>query len=165
MRVNVVCCLAVLLLSTGAYAQEHEAAEFHQIHAAVLVGDSHSPHQNGFTFGGDVEFRLVRRLGLGITGEHVNQPFRENVWVFPAVVHPVAGLKLTVGPGIERVFDEHAPHHTEQHALLRLGASYDIPVRRGWTIDPDVAVDFVDGETVVVYVVALGKEFRPKIRH
>jgi hypothetical protein len=164
MRSSVAFLVVALCLQTQAQAQEHGGDQFHQVHAAVLLGDSHSPHQNGFTFGGDLEFRPLRVLGVGVTGEHVNQPFRENVWVFPAIVHPGGGLKLSIGPGIERAFDEHAPHHTEQHALLRLGASFDIPLRHGWTIDPDLAVDFVGGEKVVVYAVAVGKEFRPKTR-
>jgi hypothetical protein len=149
---------ALALLASTARAQEPAAEEQPLLHAAVLVGDTHTSEQNGLTIGGDLEVRPWRYLGVGVTGEHVKKPFRENIWLVAAVVHPTHGLKLVVGPGVER--DRHGDtHDAEQHALLRVGVGYDVPLRHGWTFDPDVAVDFVSGERVFVYAFAVGKEF------
>ncbi|NOT44162.1 MAG: hypothetical protein HOP14_06100 [Acidobacteria bacterium] len=134
-------------------------------HAAVLLGDTHHADLNGLTLGGDLEVRLTSAVGIGVTGEHVNEPFRENIWVFPVIVHPKAGLKLTIGAGFEREHPEGADHHVEQHGLLRLGAGYDIPLPHGWTLGPDLAVDFVAGQHVVVWAAAVGKEFGPRHGH
>lgn len=151
--------LAVIVLAAPrAAAAQDEAVEFHRFHAAILVGDTHGPEQNGFTFGGDVEFRPRRRFGVGLTGEHVSQPFRENIWVVAALVHPARGVKLTIGPGFEREAAEDPAHRIEQHPLLRVGAGYEFALPHGWTVDPDVAVDFVDGHRVAVYAVAIGKD-------
>jgi len=146
------------LVASPAHAAEHEG-EFQRFHAAVLLGGSHNGELNALTFGGDIEFRPTRPLGIGLTGEHVNEPFRETVWIVPVVVHPTRLVKLSIGPGFERNRATADAHHTEQHALLRLGAALDLPLGHGWTIDPDIAVDFVKHERVVVYAVAIGKEF------
>lgn len=148
--------LAGVVWTASAGAQE--AGEFHRFHAAVLLGDTHASDANGFTFGGDIEFRPLRIVGVGLTGEHVNEPFRENVWVVGVNVHPARGLRLTVGPGLERATHADAGYH-EQHALLRVGVAYEIPLAHGWTLDPDMALDFVAGERVAIYSVAIGKEF------
>ena len=156
---NRIVSLVVLSVACAVPVTAQEpSGEFHRFHIAVLVGDTHASEANGFTFGGDVEFRPRRLVGVALTGEHVNEPFRENVWVFGVNVHPARGLRLTIGPGFERVSHADEGHH-EQHALLRIGAAYEIPLKHGWSIDPDVALDFVDGERVVVYAVAIGKEF------
>ena len=150
--------MVLVCVGWAASVRAQEAGEFHRFHAAVLFGDTHGTEENGFTFGGDIEFRPLRLVGLGLTGEHVNEPFRENVWVLGVNVHPARGLRLTVGPGFERATHTEAGHH-EHHALLRVGAAYEIPLTHGWTLDPDVALDFVAGERVAVYAVAIGKEF------
>ncbi len=156
--------LTVTALASAAHAQTGEAEMPSLVHAAMLIGDTHSLDQNGFTLGGDVEVRPWRLLGVGVTGEHVSEPFRENIVLVSAVVHPARGLKLLIGPGFER--DRHGEaHETEQHALLRVGVGYDVPLRHGWTFDPDVAVDFVSGERVLVYAFAIGKEFGARRRH
>ncbi|MGE0593916.1 MAG: hypothetical protein AB7G23_16155 [Vicinamibacterales bacterium] len=149
----------------GADAPDTSEAEAPPLfHAAVLLGDTHHADLNGLTVGADLEVRLTRALGIGVTGEHVNEPFRENIWVFPLIVHPKAGLKFTIGAGVEREHPEGADHHVEQHGLLRLGAGYDIPLPHGWTLGPDLAVDFVAGQHVVVWAAAVGKEFGARHR-
>jgi hypothetical protein len=159
MRITLLFTLALLAMALPAHAQEGSAEGFHRFHAAALVGESHEGARNGITFGGDLELRLARFVGIGLTGEHVNEPFRENVFVAPLIIHPSHGLRLMVGPGVERATREEAPHGFEQHLLLRGGVGYDFSLRHGWTLDPDVAVDFVDGQRVLVYAIAIGKEF------
>lgn len=165
------CAFALFVLVAGAlpvqaqeHQAEHETEALQPFHAAGLIGETHNGDRNGVTFGGDFEYRFARWFGVGLAGEHVNEPFRENVWVFPLLVHPVPdskapGLKLTIGPGIERVREEGEASEAVQRGLWRLGAGYDVPLKHGWTLDPDFAVDFVAGERVIVYSSAVGKEF------
>ena len=169
-RTATVSLVTVLTVASVVSAQEsaaHEPEALRPIHVAALVGESHNGDRNGLTLGGDFEFRLGRLVGVGVTAEHVNEPFRENVWIVPLLIHPKAGLKLTAGAGFERVRDEgraaaaaeNTPAKVAQRALWRLGAGYDLALHHGWTLDPDVAIDFVDGERVIVYSFGIGKEF------
>lgn len=150
--------IVLVLMARAAAAQDHEAEGLHPFHAAFLLGKTHTGERDGLTFGGDVEFRFSWALGIGATVEHVDEPFRENVWIVPVLVHPTAGLKLTIGGGFERAAEE-PEARIGKHGLVRLGAGYDIPLTHGWTLDPDVAVDFVAGERLAVYTLAVGKEF------
>jgi hypothetical protein len=161
---------AALTVVPAVSAQESASQEPEPLppfHVAALIGESHNGDRNGVTIGGDVEFRIGRLIGVGFTGEHVNKPFRENVWIVPLLIHPTAGLKLTAGPGFERLREEgivegaseNTARKVVQRALWRVGVGYDLPLRHGWTLDPDVAVDFVDGEKVLVYALGIGKEF------
>lgn len=166
MKPTMVFTLLTLMLAPSARAWADEpSAEFHLFHAAVLLGGTHNGERNALTFGGDIEVRPTHLVGIGLTAEHVKEPFRENVWVVPVIVHPTRGLKLSVGPGVERIVEPGPSHLTEQHALLRVGATYDVPLSHGWTLDPDIAVDFVEGERVVVYALAIGKEFGRRVGH
>lgn len=148
-------------MASPALAQDSDASELRRFHALFLAGETHAGELNGVTFGGDVEFRLNRPIGVALTGEHVDEPFRENVWVFPVIVHPTSHLKIALGPGLERIEQEIG--RIEQHGLFRLGASFDIPLRHGWTLDPDIAFDFVVGERLAVYTIGIGKEFGPSL--
>ena len=118
LSVACVVCVAMLISSVaGAQESAGEAEPLPRFHAAGLVGESHNGELNGFTFGGDIEFRFSRLFGIGFTGEHVDQPFRENVWFVPLLIHPAvghntAGLKLTVAPGFERAREAAASFST-----------------------------------------------------
>lgn len=169
LRVSCVCLLALLsAVVAGAQESEGETEPLARFHAAGLIGESHNGELNGFTFGGDIEFRLSRWVGVGFTGEHVDQPFRENVWFVPLLIHPTAGhkapgLKLTVAPGFERAREAVTAAEPEgeivKRGLWRVGVGYDATLKNGWTIGPDIAVDFVAGDRVLVYAVAVGREF------
>ncbi len=162
MRIVLFLSLALVLSTPAAHAQEADADPL-RLHAAGFVGESHNGDRNGVTFGGDLEVRVARLFGIGVTGEHVNEPFRENVWVFPLLIHPTRALKLTVGPGIERAREDEPASRFRNHALLRVGATWEFPLRHGWSIDPDLALDFVEHQRVVVYTVAIAREFGPRL--
>lgn len=164
MRSVVILSLALLLVTSTAHAQDEAPGEFSRFHAAGFFGESHNGDRNGITFGGDLEVRATRLFGLGVTGEHVNEPFRENVWVVPVLVHPSRRLKLTVGPGFERAREDAEGAEFRTHALLRLGATWEFPLRHGWSIDPDLALDLVEHQRVLVYTVAISREFGPRVK-
>lgn len=161
--------LALLALSIpAAFAEEHSAEEYHRHHVAALVLGSHSGEKNGFTVGGDYEFRFARPIGVTVTGEYVGGGFREDLVAFTATVHPWKGLKLQAGPGFDHELRRHeteaaegesAAHQKVNRALFRVGGGYDIEVGKNMTIGPDFAYDILKGERVVVYGVTIGFGF------
>ncbi len=138
---------------------------YHKHHAALFVGGSHFKEEDGFTVGGDYEYRLHRLLGLGFEGEYAGGDLRETVVVFPVFFHPGAGLKLAAGPGFERAKEEaagselRAAEETRTNFLFRVSILYDFLVKERFTITPNVSLDFVNGRQVWVYGVSFGVGF------
>jgi len=148
----------------AALAEEHAAERYHRHHFAGLISGSHSGDKNGLTVGGDYEFRLIRPLGVTVTGEYVGGGFREDLVAFTATVHPWKGLKLQAGPGFDHEMrrpegghsDAEPAHHKVNRALFRVGGGYDIEIGKNMTIGPDFAYDILKGERVLVYGITFG---------
>lgn len=161
--------LTLLVLPIPAvFAEEHSAEEYHRHHIAALVSGSDSGEKNGFTIGGDYEFRFARPIGVTVTGEYVGGSFREDLVAFTATAHPWRGLKLQAGPGFDHELRRHetesaegeeVAHHKVNRALFRVGAGYDIEVGKNMTIGPDFAYDILKGEKVFVYGITIGFGF------
>jgi hypothetical protein len=158
-----------------AEAGEHEEHEFHRHHLSVFLGattadvaeggehgEAESESDGGETgsetkretdgsIGLDYEYRLNRAWGLVVGFEWVGGDTRQWMAGLGAMLHPVAGLKLLAGPGVER-------HEGEEEFLFRLGAMYDFEVG-SWSLTPAFNVDFVDGEQTYVYGLYVGKGF------
>jgi hypothetical protein len=158
---------AVALTATAALAQEEGSAEFHRHHFGGLLAGSHNSERNGFTTGGDYEFRFVRHFGVMATGEYVGGGFREDLFAFTAVVHPWKGLKLQAGPGFDHELKKKEAaeagaelmHHDSTRGLFRIGLGYDVEVGRHMTIGPDFALDILKGDKVFVYGITIGFGF------
>ena len=140
----------------------------HRHHAGIFFGGNHYESENGFTVGGDYEYRLHRYVGIGAGGEYVAGDFREGVLVFPVYFHPAGDLRIFAGPGLEHRFaregeegeahgEEEMPER-ENNFLFRLGVTYDIFIKK-FAVSPGVSVDFVDGKQVLVYGVTFGIGF------
>lgn len=168
MKIQRATLLALLALAApAAVAEEHAAEHYHRHHFAALISGSHSGEKDGFTIGGDYEFRFARPLGLTVTGEYVAGSFREELVVFTATAHPWKGLKLQAGPGFDHELRRHETEHSEgaathqkvNRALFRIGAGYDIEVGKHMSIGPDLAYDILKGQRVFVYGVTIGFGF------
>lgn len=160
--------LALLALAVpAALAEEHAAEHYHRHHFAALISGSHSGEKNGFTIGGDYEFRFARLLGVTATGEYVGGSFREDLVAVTATVHPWKGLKLQAGPGFDHELRRHEPehgvaepvHHKVNRALFRVGAGYDFEISKHVSVGPDFAYDILKGERVFVYGIMIGFGF------
>jgi hypothetical protein len=174
--------LIFALISTSAWLQPLLAEEagsheegYHMHHFNLLAGESHADGKNGFAIGGEYEFRFHHRLGMAVTGEHVGQDFRESVVVFTPVVHPWKQLWLAGGPGFDHKDEavevaeaagEGGMAEKRTRGLFRVGGGYTFELGRGFTIGPDLAVDFLSGEQVLVYGVSFGWGFKEiLVRH
>jgi hypothetical protein len=148
------------------YAQtvEHESSE----HESTSSNESaHEPHKNAVSFfvGVTHEGRRENGRALGVAYERLlNESFSIGVLAertfddIDFTVYAVAFAykfnrwKFYIAPGVE-VSDEHG---TE--SLVRLSSEYAFEAG-SWEISPQLAVDFVDGDEVLILGVVFGKGF------
>lgn len=103
-----------------------------------------------------LEYKRRVREGLAVGGAFEWVPDgREEVLVAPALwLYPWRGLFLAVGPGLE--FEE----GDETSLLFRVGAGWEFELDHGFTLEPEINYDIVDGvENAVVVGVTLGYAF------
>jgi hypothetical protein len=159
---------AIVLIGAGlaligaapAYAQtaEHESSSSHEtshgLHKNVMsffAGVTHAGRrENGAALGVAYERIINESFGVGVFAEHTFGG--GDFWVYAVPFSYRTGhWKMFVAPGIED-----GAHGTE--SLVRLGAEYAFEVG-SWEISPEFAVDFVDGEEVLILGVVFGKGF------
>jgi hypothetical protein len=94
---------------------------------------------------------LNEPFGIGVLAERT---FGDaDFWVYAvSFAYRVDRWKFYVAPGIEDSDD----HGTE--SLVRLSAEYAFEVG-SWELSPQLAIDFVDGEEVLIMGVVFGKGF------
>jgi hypothetical protein len=166
----------VLLAFVGApaaFAQEHGEAAHHEHHKnylfLLLGGTTESISDDPETFfsaGLTYERRVSDLIGLGIGGEFVfGGEGREALAGLLLILHPVGGLGLAVGPGLEIAKESHgeeghAEEETKTHAALRTGLTYEFEVGEKFAVAPAVYLDFVDGkDPVLVWGLEFGLGF------
>ncbi len=144
----------------------HDSGHHHRHHAGIFIGGSHFDEEDGFTLGGEYEFRINQYFGAGAFVEVIGGDFDERVFGALFDLHPAEGWTIFTGPGWEKRFrtdqggGSHSAEETEEglEFLWRAGMMYGIPVGR-ITISPNVMVDFLKGHQVFVYGVTLGLGF------
>lgn len=151
--------VAGLLLSvaavTPASAQETEHAghathAYHKNVVAGFVGFAYEGSHDGLALGIEYERRLNSRWGVGAIAEHTSGDFDSWVYAIPVAYHS-GPWKFYAAPGIED--GEHG-----NESMLRLGVEYGF--HRGvWEISPQLDIDFVDGEEIIVIGVTFGQGF------
>lgn len=109
--------------------------------------------RNNFTLGAEYEFRFPRVFGIGGTVEYITHE-KNWLFVFPAYFHVYRGLKLQVGPGLERKHE-----HAETEAVVRVGAMYSFEFAHRYSITPAVALDLIGRDNAIVYGVNIGVGF------
>ena len=156
----------IAILATPAAAQNHSgSASAHEGHADVshahpthavggFIGGVSTGDATEASFGLEYEARLASWIGVGAVGELIPGAHHdEGASLALAAVHfhPAGGLRLTVGAGAEFIGGE----HPEQEAVFRVGSAYDLPVGSWAAIAPTLNVDFVNGESNLVFGAAL----------
>lgn len=152
-----VAALAASPQGTRAQDGERESAEeeFPRHVAGLFFGytseDRRSEDQrDGLTLGLEYEYRASAAWGVGISLEHAGGDIDSGVVVLPVARHH-GPWKFYAGPGLER-------REEGSEALFRLGVEYGLEFR-GIEISPQVDVDFVDGERLLVLGVVFAREF------
>lgn len=140
--------------ASAAGHSDEEGHGYHPHHVAAFGGVTLAEGHLAPTVGAEYEYRLPWHeglLGIGAVWEGVIDDGLIHVAVLPVTVHPVAELKLFLGPGIEAV-------HGHVEPLGRIGAGYDLwlgPV----ALTPLASLDLAAGHLVQVYGVAVGTGF------
>lgn len=160
-RLTKPCCLTLLasfLLSAvppWAMAADPSSASghaFHSNHLAFFAGFSGEVRrERAFSLGLDYERRISESFGVGALVERANGD--RDFWIaaIPFSWHR-GHWKFSIALGVE-----HEKGH-DDHGLLRLGAGYAFEMD-GFEVAPLIAVDFVDGDTVSILGVTVGRGF------
>jgi len=141
-----------------AQTDEHEANldhetthDFHPNLLALFVGVTYEgSSENDLALGIEYERRLNESFGVGVLAEHTFGDLDFWVYAVPFAYH-TGRWKFYVAPGVED-----GKHGSE--SLVRLGGEYAFEVG-AWEISPQLDVDFVDGDEVLVLGVTFGKGF------
>ena len=133
-------------------SSEHESThDFHRNILALFVGVTHEERrENGAALGIEYERRLNESFGVGLVAEHTFGDLDFWVYAVPFAYH-TGRWKLFIAPGVEDT-------DRGSESLVRLGGEYAYEVGT-WEISPQLIVDFVDGEQVLVLGVTIGKGF------
>jgi hypothetical protein len=153
------CTPAVYAQTVEHDSSEHESASgresdhgHHKNFFAIFVGLTHEGRrETAGALGVGYERLLNESFAIGVLAEHT---FGDaGFWVYAVPFsYRVDRWKFYIAPGIE---DSDA-HGTE--SLVRLSAEYAFEAG-SWEISPQLAVDFVEGEKVLVLGVVFGKGF------
>ena len=159
--VATVLSVLAVIASAGAYAQEEEHHESsnhssgHHAHknvVSVFTGVTHAGRRkNGFALGAAYERLFTDRFSIGVLAEHTFGDADFTVYAVP-IAYRFDRWKFYVAPGIE----DSAKHGTE--SLVRVAGEYAF-MAGSLEISPQVAVDFVGSDQVLVIGVVFGKGF------
>ena len=176
--------LACGLIIEAGFAQEHgepasgsHEEHFHPNEIALVLASTYeaSEGQNLFTIGGEYERRLTSRFGFAGTFEHLSE-VNGWVFVFPATIRIVGGLKALAGPGFEHRARRPSSEGNEGHGgelfegqpasrgaenlfLFRFGAHYGFEIGGRYSITPGIELDLVNEEAEVAKAVVYGVNF------
>ena len=142
------------LAQTGEHESisQHEATDdFHPNLLALFVGVTYEGSSEiDLALGIEYERRLNESFGVGVLAKHTFGDLDFWVYAVPFAYH-TGRWKFYVAPGVED-----GKHGSE--SLVRLGGEYAFEVG-AWEISPQLDVDFVDGDEVLVLGVTFGKGF------
>lgn len=154
------------------HGEEHGERPHHLNDFSIFLGatDEHG-HETELTWGLDYRRVIAHRWAVGALFDYAGGDLRNAIFAASITWFPVGRLQLTAAPGIEfhrargstddcgcggalKSEDPDQTDHFDEDAryfLFRLGAGWHFPVGRAYGIVPNVNVDFVDGEKVLVY--------------
>ena len=143
-------------ITTSALAQEAEAAEEFALNGIeIFMGATLNHGDSNASFGASYERRLGESFGIGALVEYTDGD--EWVYAVPFSWHVTESWKLLVAAGVEHE-DGEGEEPSEDTYLTRIGTSYEFKFA-GWSLAPEVNVDFVDGDESTVLGVSIGWEF------
>jgi hypothetical protein len=141
------------IASDNESTSDHESTHgSHKNVISIFAGVTHEGRrENGAALGVGYERLLSDSLAIGVLAEHT---FGDaDVWVYAVPFsYRFDRWKFYIAPGIE----ESDQHGTE--SLVRLSAEHAFEAG-SWEISPQLAVDFVDGDEVLVLGVVFGWGF------
>jgi hypothetical protein len=157
--VTLVCSSALLVPTAFGADQEshHEDGhkDGHSFHPNLLMGfvgiTGEDRRDRALTLGLDYQRRFSERFSLGVGVEHAFGDLDFTVVTIPFVLHHKE-WKFFAAPGVEK-----SDHHDDEN-LIRVGVEYAFYVG-DLELAPRFMLDFIDGDTVVIGGLGIGKGF------
>lgn len=148
---------------------EHGGRHFHKNDFAIFVGatDEHG-HDTELTLGLDYRRRVANALFVGVLVDYAGGEMRNSVLAASLTWFPVGRLFVTAAPGVEfhqgrspnpgcdcggtlKSGEPEGPDRDATYFLFRLGVGWQFPIGQNFGVAPNVNVDFVNNEKVLVY--------------
>jgi len=130
-------CAASTTAQAAESGTETEDRNFIELFAGITLDDGDNTPSLGLTY----EHRFGR-FGTGFIAEFTKADRRDSVLALPFFWHPADPWRTVVAIGTEY-------NEGENSFLTRVGGSYEFEFS-GWSLSPEVNVDFVDQGTVLV---------------
>ncbi len=138
----------------GHAAEEHDAELKHQREGrneiSISVGVVHEGGETDSAAGLEYERRFSDSFGAGLLLERGWGDHTATIYALPLIKH-VNRWKFFAAPGVE-------DGHTGSENLLRVGAGYELDAGTA-AVTPVLALDFVGGEKIYIFSIALGFDF------
>ena len=161
--VNFVCPLIAFVAASVATSSENGESELkNTVELFVGAATETDPTETGPGVGLEYNRRLSELWSIGIEGLELstNQISRSWVVLIPFYLHPVGGLSLKLGPGVEGSEEELSDSkETEHEFLLRAGIGWEFEAGRHWVITPEANLDFTGSDRTWVYGASVGYRF------
>ena len=135
-------------------APGHEAEhDFHRNWAAIFVGmTGENRRDKGTAIGIEYARHFNPNFAIGAIAERTNGDL--DLWVFAVpFAYRTGPWKVYLAPGVEDADDAE-----DMEFLVRLGVEYAFEVG-DWELEPQLDVDFVNGDQVLILGVTLGKSY------
>ena len=132
-------------------SKAHEEKDYRNV-IALFGGNTKDGSENGASIGLEYVYRISPLFSIGGLGEYAGGDFDSWVIGVPVIIHPHAGWFFRLAPGLE--FED-----SETNFLFRAGSGYEFELMPRWSLAPEINVDFVDGDTKLVYGLTLSWEF------
>ena len=132
------------------------AADAHHF-PGIFVGYTNASDETHFTYGIEYEYKFNQSWGLGGVYEKTDDAHHGDgvtVTVVELFYHPLNHVRVGFGIGEEKIGGDH-PHSED---LIRLNATYEYHIG-DFGIEPNIAIDFIDGEKAYVLGVAFIRPF------
>ena len=139
---KVVIILFLSCAGMAAQAQESRTEAEDRNFLELFVGITHDDGDNEASLGLTYE-RKFERFGTGVIVEITKSETREYIVALPLFWHPAEPWRAVFAIGAEI-------NDGDQSFLSRVGGSYEIEFS-GWSLSPEVNVDFVDDRAVLVF--------------
>ena len=150
--------LAIQAVHEEPQEQAHARHEHERNEIGVFLGITAGGEKDGggkedatATIGIDYRRNVSSKVGVGLLLEFSGGERRDHVGLVPVTFMLGSSAQLIVGAGWER--------NEETEFLARLGFGYSIELVPGNTIRPEINVDLVDGEWLVVVGASIGWGF------
>ncbi|MEM6577515.1 MAG: hypothetical protein AAF678_03415 [Pseudomonadota bacterium] len=131
----------------------HHGPNIVEFFLGATFEEKNGKNETAFTTGAQYRYAINDTVSVGVLGEYAGSPL--DFWVVgvPAVFNiGHSGWQFTTMPAVEF-------KSSKEKFLFRTGIGYEFEFEGGYSVKPEVNVDWVEGEAIVVTGVNLGLRF------